>query len=209
MSKSSNPTFEALHDYNVDISQRRVFLTSVIADSNSNPEDGEAQGTSDFVVRNLLWLDSHGAGKIELWINTQGGDTIEMWAIHDVMRVMRSPVDTIAYGQVASSGCLLLAAGTGTRWALPNTVFMWHGATEDAERVGAREQRRAAEWSERDEKNWLHHMGRYTTPPIKAKSPAQRARYWERYIRDNALFLGADEMLAHGVIDQVWSEEGD
>lgn len=207
----ANPTFEALHDYNVDIGRRRVFLTSIMGDSNANPEHGDAQGNCDFVVRNLLWLDSHGqtGKKIELWINTPGGDTIEMWAIHDVMRVLSCPVDTIAYGQVASSGCLLLAAGTGTRYALPNATFMWHGATEHPAASGTRELARHVDWSKRDEQRWLQSMGRYTKPPTRAKGPAQRARYWERFIRDNALFLDAEGMLEHGVIDQVWTEAGD
>lgn len=207
MSKHSNPTFEALHTFHVDIPARRVFLCSAMADSNANPEDGEPVGMTDYVVRNLLWLDNYGQGNVELWINTEGGDTTEMWAIHDVMRTMGHKVDTVAYGQVCSAGCLLLAAGTGTRYAMMNAAFMWHGAEENPDAAGSRELRRGVEWSTREEQRWLHHMGLYTRPPTRAKrpqTPAQRARFWERYIHDNALWLDAQGMVDHGVVDQVW-----
>lgn len=212
MSRSSNPTFEALHEYHVDVSRRRVFLTSAMHDSGLQAADGELKGNTDYVARNLVWLDSHGEGNVELWINSPGGDPVEMWAIYDIVRTMKCRVDTVVYGQACSSACLILAAGTGTRTAMPNAWFMWHGGTAATGGLGPGELDDRAAWAREETQRWLEAMGRHTTPPLNLKrrpTVKQRAAYWKRWIHDRERWLDAEGMLGHGIIDQVWTEGDD
>lgn len=198
MAREFNPILGGLHDHGIDITQRRVFLTGPVQDSSIVAEsDGEAVGFTDAVVLNLLWLDSHGEGDIELWINTPGGDFLEMWAIHDVIRTMKNKVNTIGYGQVASAGCLLLACGTGKRWCMPNSWFMWHGGSESFFDLRPREAQQRAKWMEDTTTQWVNLMAKYTEKP---------ASFWRAKCHDYELWLDAHGMLEHGIVDFIWEE---
>lgn len=198
MAREFNTILGGLHDHGIDISKRRVFLTGPVQDSSVVAQtDGAAAGFTDTVVLNLLWLDSHGEGPVELWINTPGGDYLEMWAVHDVIRTMHSRVHTIGYGQICSAGCLLLAAGTGTRWTMPNAWFMWHGGDSAFEGLGPREAQDRARWLEATTRQWVKKMAQYT-----GKEP----RFWADKVHDREFWLDADGMLEHGVVDTIWEE---
>ncbi len=77
-------------------------------------------------LRSLLTLSAQDPVKeITLYLSTYGGDTYEMLGMHDMMKMVKCPIHTIAVGKVMSAGVLLLAAGT-RRSAAPNTIIMLH-----------------------------------------------------------------------------------
>lgn len=80
------------------------------------------------VVRELLLLDARDSGRpIDLYIRTEGGWVDDAFSIIDVMESLKSPVNTHAIGGTHSSGAMILAAGTGTRYAYPYSSIMFHG----------------------------------------------------------------------------------
>jgi ATP-dependent Clp protease protease subunit len=90
------------------------------------------------VVAQLLFLEANSPEKdIYMYINSPGGQIDAMYAIYDTMQYVSPDIMTIGFGQVASAGSFILAAGTkGKRYALPNTEIMIHelrgGATGPA-----------------------------------------------------------------------------
>ena len=62
---------------------------------------------------------------INLIINTPGGDLYSTWMICDVISMMKTPVHTLALGQVASGGFLIFMHGA-VRISTVNTQFMSH-----------------------------------------------------------------------------------
>ena len=99
------------------LDDRIIFLRSAIDDNVANA-----------IVAQLLYLESETPGKeISLYINSPGGSVTAGLAIYDTMRFIKSPVSTVAIGQAASMGAVLLAAGTkGRRLALPNSRILIH-----------------------------------------------------------------------------------
>jgi ATP-dependent Clp protease, protease subunit len=83
---------------------------------------------ADSVVAQLLFLESDDRDKdIFIYINSPGGDITSMYAIYDTMNYIKPDITTVGFGQVASAGSFILAAGTkGKRFALPNTEIMIH-----------------------------------------------------------------------------------
>jgi len=83
---------------------------------------------ADVVVAQLLFLESQDSEKdIYLYINSPGGRLTSMLAIYDTMTYIKPDIVTIGYGEVASAGSFILAAGTqGKRYALKNTDIMIH-----------------------------------------------------------------------------------
>src|SRR6202012_3012398 len=76
----------------------------------------------------LLFLESENPSKdISLYINSPGGVVTAGLAIYDTMQYIRPDIATVVFGQAASMGSLLMAAGTkGKRFALPNSRIRVH-----------------------------------------------------------------------------------
>jgi ATP-dependent Clp protease protease subunit len=76
----------------------------------------------------LLFLESEDPEKdIHFYINSPGGSVTAGLAIYDTMQYVKPAVSTLCFGQAASMGALLLAAGAkGKRYALPHARIMIH-----------------------------------------------------------------------------------
>ena len=83
---------------------------------------------SSLVCAQLLFLESENPEKeISLYINSPGGVVSDGLAIYDTMQFIECPVSTLCFGQAASMGSFLLAAGEkGKRYSLPNSRIMVH-----------------------------------------------------------------------------------
>jgi len=90
---------------------------------------------ADAVVAQLLFLESSDPeSDIYMYINSPGGYITSLYAIYDVMEYIRPDIVTVGFGQCASAGSFILAAGTkGKRFALPNTEIMIHEMSGGAE----------------------------------------------------------------------------
>ena len=99
------------------LKERIIFLVGPVND-----------GMASLVSAPLLFLESATPEKeISLYINSPGGVVSAGLAIYDTMQFIQSPVSTLCFGQAASMGSFLLAAGEkDKRFALPNSRIMVH-----------------------------------------------------------------------------------
>lgn len=99
------------------LKERIIFLTGPIDDA-----------VSSVVCAQLLFLESENPDKdVHLYINSPGGVVTSGLAIYDTMNYIRPDVSTLCFGQAASMGSFLLAAGKkGKRYCLPNSRVMLH-----------------------------------------------------------------------------------
>ena len=83
---------------------------------------------ASLVIAQLLFLEAEKPEKdIYLYINSPGGSITAGLAIYDTMQYVKPDVATIAIGQAASMGALLLAGGAkGKRFALPHSRVLLH-----------------------------------------------------------------------------------
>ena len=99
------------------LKERIIFLVGPVNDS-----------MASLVSAQLLFLESENPEKeISLYINSPGGVVSDGLAIYDTMQFIQSPISTLCFGQAASMGSFLLAAGEkDKRFALPNSRIMVH-----------------------------------------------------------------------------------
>lgn len=99
------------------LKERIVFLTGPVNDD-----------VASLICAQFLFLESENPDKdIFFYINSPGGYVTAGMAIYDTMRYIKPDVQTICFGQAASMGAFLLAAGTkGKRHALPHARIMTH-----------------------------------------------------------------------------------
>ena len=83
---------------------------------------------SSLICAQLLYLESENPSKdISFYINSPGGTVTAGLAIYDTIKYVRPDISTVCFGQAASMGSLLLAAGAkGKRFGLPHSRIMIH-----------------------------------------------------------------------------------
>ena len=99
------------------LKERIIFLTGAVEDH-----------LASLICAQLLYLESENPKKdISFYLNSPGGVVTSGLAVYDTMRYIRCDVSTVCFGQAASMGSLLLAAGAkGKRYCLPHARVMVH-----------------------------------------------------------------------------------
>ncbi len=99
------------------LKERIIFLIGPVDDM-----------VASVVCAQLLYLESENPNKdIALYVNSPGGIVSSGLAVYDTIQYIRPDISTVCFGQAASMGSLLLAAGTkGKRYALPHSRIMMH-----------------------------------------------------------------------------------
>lgn len=168
--------------YSLLLKERIIFLGAAIDDQVAN-----------LVVAQLLYLDSENHYPVRLYVHCPGGSVYAGLAIYDTMKMMKSPVSTVAVGFTGSMGTVLLTAGAaGQRYALPNATIHMHptsggakGYTEDVS-IAYREQ-------ERLQNHLFDLMGKH--------SGHTREEIETSFRRDK--FMNAAEAREYGLVDEV------
>lgn len=88
--------------------------------------DEVSEDSSSVVIAQLLYLDSQSHEDINLIIKSPGGSIVDGLAIYDVIKNLKSKVNTVCYGMCASMGAFLLSSGTGKRKASVSSRIMLH-----------------------------------------------------------------------------------
>ena len=168
------------------LEDRIVFLSGEIDDATANT-----------VVAQLIYLEAKDPSKdISLYINSPGGSVSAGLAIYDTMNYVKCDVSTICIGMAASMGAFLLSSGArGKRYALPNSEIMIHQPLGGAQGQ-ASDIKIAAEHILRTKRKLNEILAANTGRPVE-----QLERDTDR---DN--YLSANEALAYGLIDKVFTK---
>ena len=174
--------------YSLLLKERIIFLGTAIEENVAN-----------LVVAQLLYLDSENHSPINLYVNCPGGLVYAGFAIYDTMKMVKSPVSTIAVGFSGSMGTVILSAGTkGHRYALPHATVHMHpagggakGYTEDV-RIAYMEQ-------ERIQNQLFYLIGKHTNH--------KQEEIEEMFRRDR--FMNATEAKDYGLVDEVLGDIDD
>jgi ATP-dependent Clp protease protease subunit len=90
-------------------------------------EHGIDDDLAAIIKMQLLYLDSkEDCKEINMYISSGGGSIYAGNGIIDVMRHIKTPVNTICTGIAMSMGLAILSSGTGERKAMPNSRLMAH-----------------------------------------------------------------------------------
>ncbi|MBN2162244.1 MAG: ATP-dependent Clp protease proteolytic subunit [Pontiellaceae bacterium] len=144
--------------------------------------------TAQKVIKSLLLLDaSDETQPIDLYVRTEGGWISDAFAIIDVMQHISAPVNTHAIGGAYSSGAMLVAAGTGTRYGHPNCCIMFH--------AGLYEDNSPFSNDKVDNDRLLHFW----------KTHSRMPHDWLTQEKEKEYYLTQEEALQYGIIDQIRS----
>jgi len=181
--EQSNRGERAYDIYSRLLKDRIIFLGGAIDDH-----------VASIVIAQMLFLESEDPEKdIFMYINSPGGHVTAGMAIYDTMQFIKSPVATLCFGQAASMGAVLLAAGApGKRSALPHSRILLHqpmgGFQGQATDIGIHA-REIIRMREDLENIFVQHTGQ------------QLERIHTDCERD--FFMSAEQAAEYGIIDKV------
>lgn len=153
---------------------RKIYITHYINESNAK----------DIIAR-LIYLDSINKEPIDLYISTNGGWGFPSIAIIETIKMIESPVNTWALGICYSSGALILASGTGKRYATKNAIIMVHCNVDST----------TEEYSHENNYKILYE-GYW-------KNNTELPSEWYPMIYDKSYYLNTDQAMKYKIIDEV------
>lgn len=157
---------------------------------------GEVNSASlESFAKELLRLDRIKPGEpIRVYINSGGGYNYDGVGMVDVMKGLRSPVETICVGKCMSMAAFILAGGTqGMRSAYPHARIMLHQTKSGASSGNSRDLEIAANELRFLQQEYIRLMAEYT------KKPSQEI---EAALKEET-YLSAEEALRLGLIDKI------
>ena len=150
------------------------------------------------IVGQLLFLQADDPKKdIQLFINSPGGVVTAGLAIYDTIQILSCDVQTTCFGQAASMGAVLLAAGApGKRFCLPHSRVMihqpWGGACGTAADITIQ-----ATEIKRQKKILNKLLAEHTGKKL---SEIEKDS-------DRDFFMSAEEAVAYGMADKVMEKK--
>jgi hypothetical protein len=172
---NNNPNIQDIHNYNIDIENREIYLHSYLSDGDD--EAGVDYRSAIIFEKNLRYLNLLSLDPILVHMHLPGGDWQDCLGIYDYIKNSKSKVCIVAFAKVESSSSVLLQAAD-LRILSPNTNFLIHygSLSIDNEHKAALS---TVQWSEKEsqkmidiftdrcinssiskEKNWKRSMAR-------------------------------------------------
>lgn len=176
------------HDYGIHVPSASIWV-------GEQDEIDETEATR--LSKNLLILEKGGASQITIHLNTCGGDVQQALAIYDRIRSSSAHVTIIGYGEVASSGCLIMQAAD-RRAVYKHTHVMWHYGTTAIPETPTLESYAYFEFGKKQDifaENIIYNA------ILKAKPRLTRSKF--RKMCSEGIYLDGDGAKEWGLVDEV------
>jgi ATP-dependent protease ClpP protease subunit len=121
-SKENDIDITLIHNYNIDVKNRELYLHSYFPDQEESGVDYRSAITFE---KNLRYLNLISLEPIIVHMHLPGGDWQDCLGIYDAIKASKSKVAIIAYAKVESSSSVLLQAAD-LRILTSNTNFLIH-----------------------------------------------------------------------------------
>jgi ATP-dependent Clp protease protease subunit len=151
----------------------------------------------DFIIGANLATDVN-LEVINLFIDTEGGDLYSAMKLIDTMRMSEIPVRTIGWGKVCSAGLIIFMAGK-ERFLSENCSILSHNATFNAARYSVR----LTDLSHQQEFKLI--ISRIMR--LYKQCTGKDEKYIKKFLlRDNDVYLSADEAIVHNLAEGMLPE---
>lgn len=205
MKNDNNDRISDIHSYGLDLKNREIFLQE--KEESENP--GVDYRMLQTFLKNLRILESENTEPITIHLQTIGGCWYAGMGIFDSIKLSKSKVTIIGYGQICSMGTIIMQAAD-RRILMPNCIFMCHYGSSDhtgdylssQNYAGIDKQNMQTMvdiYSERCQKSGSYFKEReYSLSKVKS--------YIKRKMKDGDWYLNAEQSIEYGFVDQVFSK---
>jgi ATP-dependent Clp protease protease subunit len=182
-----------LFENNIDLEGRVIWLRSKIEGDSDEMEVTSPVATC-FQQGIYLLNQSSSSKSIRLILNTpNGGNISQGFAIYDTIKGSKAPVDIEGFGEIASTGSVILQAGR-RRLLHSNTTLMIHGIQSSIKGTMSQKDLRSTADSAKSGNDIMYSMfSNRSGNPIE---------YWEA-LCENDTYFSAQEAIDAGLADEI------
>ncbi|NBU33485.1 hypothetical protein EBS40_02530 [bacterium] len=119
---NTNQILSDIHNYNIDIENREIYLHSHISE---NEEGGVDYRSAVVFEKNIRYFNLLSLEPILIHMHLPGGDWQDCLGMYDAIKFSKAPTIIIAYAKAESSSSFLFQAAD-LRILMPNTNMMIH-----------------------------------------------------------------------------------
>lgn len=136
-----------IHQYNIDIENRELYLHSYISDSEE--ESGVDYRSAIMFEKNLRYLNLVSLEPILIHMHLPGGDWQDCLGMYDAIKASKAKTIILAYAKAESSSSFLLQA-SDLRVLMPNTNVMIHYGSFSLDGEHSKAAASSIEWNEKE-----------------------------------------------------------
>ena len=146
MTNNHNSQLNNIHDYNIDIENREIYLHSYIDDAE---EGGVDYRSAIFLEKNLRYLNLLSLEPILIHMHMPGGDWQDCLGIYDAIKASKAKTIIIAYAKVESSSSVVLQSAD-LRILMPNTNVLIHYGSFSLDGEHSKAAASSIQWNEKE-----------------------------------------------------------
>jgi ATP-dependent protease ClpP protease subunit len=196
-----------IHDYNIDISNREIYLNSYF---DGEDEPGVEYRSSITFEKNLRYLNLLSDDPILIHMHLPGGDWEDCLSIYDAIKSSKSKTTILAYTKVQSASSVILQA-PNTRILMPNVNVLIHYGS-----ISIDDEHKAAmsslQWSTKESEKMLDiFIDKWLKSPMskdkKWKKPFIRKHIESQLANKTDWILTAEEAVYYGFADGIFGDK--
>lgn len=206
---SASNIIEDVNSYGIDCRHREIYLHPHI--SNETEDPGVDYRMASSFYKNIRLLDSMKEEPILIHMHSVGGNWSDGMAIYDAIRIAKSFVTILVYGQAESMSSIILQAAD-RRVMMPNAHFMCHygssggdGNYLDVQKYALFEKTIVEAMFNIYAENVINgqYMKDHHTVPTEEKVKS----FLRRKLKDGDWYINAEEAVYYGFADDVINSE--
>jgi len=194
-----------VHAYGVDVKKREIYIHGYHGSFEEDP--GVDYRMASYAIKNLRFLDSINNTPILVHMHSVGGNWNDGMAIYDAIKLSKSWVSVLVYGQAESMSSIVLQAAD-SRVMMPHAHFMSHygssGWSQDylsAQNAAKYEQTIADIMFDIYAEKCMG--GKFFKEHYKSATIEKVKGFLKRKLKSGDWYLGAHEAVYYGFADSV------
>jgi ATP-dependent protease ClpP protease subunit len=143
----SDQDIVTIHNYNIDISNREIYLHSYLSEMEEEP--GVDYRCASIFEKNLRYLNLLSSEPILIHMHLPGGEWQDCLGMYDAIKFSKSKVIILAYAKAESSSSVLLQAAD-LRILMPNTNVLIHYGSFSINEEHSKAAASSIQWNEEE-----------------------------------------------------------
>ena len=201
---NTNNLLEEIHNYNICVPTREIFIHGHIQDAEEDP--GVEYKMAMRVIKNIQFLTNISSDDITIHQYNIGGEWEAGMAIFDTIKLCKCHVTFICHGISASMGTVIMQAAD-KRLAMPNCMFLVHeGMTDMHPDLTIKQSKSLYEWETLCGKLMMNIYAEraYVGECFKGFAASKIKAYIQRkFDRQEDWILTSQQAVDYGLIDEI------
>lgn len=193
-----------IHDYNIDVDNRELYLHSYI-DADEN-DAGVDHRSSINLIKNIRYLNTISDEPILIHMNIPGGSWEDCLGIYDTIKFSKAKIGIVAYSKVQSASSIIFQAAD-LRILMPNVNMLIHYGS-----ISIDDEHKAAisslQWSEKESLKMIDiFVEKWLLSPMAKdknwKKAIARKHIHSQLANKSDWILTAEEAVYYGFADNI------